>query len=103
MSDEQEKPAEIPQLSGAEKSELRSLLQTLDPVIIIGKHGITQSVVKEIEAAFKSEDLIKLKFSGDRKEIAEQIITVSEATRSAVVGSVGKTAGFYRPAKTVEE
>lgn len=102
MPDEQEKLPEIPQLSGAEKSELRGLLQTLDPVIIIGKHGVTQSVVKEIEAAFKTEDLIKLKFSGDRKEIAGQIITVSEATRSAVVGSVGKTAGFYRPAKTEE-
>lgn len=102
MSENADNLPEIPQLTGAEKSEMRGLLQTLNPVIIIGKHGVTQSVMKEIEAAFKAEDLIKIKFTGDRKEVAAQIETVSLAARAAIVGSVGKTAGFYRPGKRDE-
>lgn len=76
---------------------MRSLLQTIEPKIHVGKNGLTPAVLKEIETAFKSEDLIKVKFSGDRKEVAAQIETISETARAAVVGTVGKTAGFYRP------
>ena len=98
MSEENDSHPEIPQLSGAEKSGMRSLLQTLAAKVFVGKNGLTVSVLKEIEAAFKHEDLIKVKFSGDRKEIAAQVETISQTARAAVVGAVGKTAGFYRPA-----
>ena len=97
MPDDQESLPEIPQLSGAEKSGMRSLLQNLEPKVFVGKNGLTVAVLKEIEAAFKHEDLIKVKFSGDRKEIAAQIDTIAQTSRAALVGSVGKTAGFYRP------
>ena len=103
MSDEAEDLPEIPQLTGAQKSEMRGLLQTLPAKVFVGKNGVTPTLLKEIEAAFKHEDLIKVKFSADRVEIARQIEFISLTARAAIVGSVGKTAGFYRPAPQGEE
>ena len=107
MSENAENLPEIPQLTSAEKSEMRGLLQTLEPKVHVGKHGVTPTVLKEVEAAFKHEDLIKIKFTGDRKTVAVEIEAISQAARAVVVGSVGKVAGFYRPgaepAEVVEE
>ncbi len=98
---------EIPVLTSAEKSEMRGLLQTLEPKVHVGKNGVTPTVLKEVEAAFKHEDLIKIKFTGDRKTVSGEIEAISTAARATVVGSVGKVAGFYRPgaepADVVEE
>jgi RNA-binding protein len=102
MSENAENLPEIPQLTSAEKSEMRGLLQTLEPKVHVGKHGVTPTVLKEIEAAFKHEDLIKIKFTGDRKTVAVEIEAISQAARAVVVGSVGKVAGFYRPGAEVE-
>lgn len=103
MSETAENLPPIPVLSGAEKSEMRGLLQTLEAKIHVGKNGITPTLLKEIEAAFKQEDLLKIKFTADRKTIAAQIETIAEASRAALVGSVGKVAGFYRPGAEPEE
>ena len=103
MSDDAQDLPEIPHLTGAEKSKMRSLLQTLPPKVFVGKNGVTPTVLKEVEAAFKHEDLIKVKFSGDRVTVAAQIEAISQAARATIVGSVGKTACFYRPAPAAAE
>lgn len=103
MSDEAQDLPEIPHLTGAEKSRMRSLLQTLPPKVFVGKNGVTPTVLKEIEAAFKHEDLIKVKFAGDRVTVAAEIEAISQAARATIVGSVGKTAGFYRPGPSSEQ
>lgn len=102
MSETAENLPPIPELSGAEKSEMRGLLQTLEAKIHVGKNGVTPTLLNEIEAAFKQEDLLKIKFTADRKTIATQIESIVESTRAALVGTVGKVAGFYRPGAEVE-
>ena len=97
MPEKTENLPEIPHLTSAEKSEMRGLLQTLEPKVHVGKNGVTPTLLKEIEAAFRHEDLIKIKFTGDRKTVAAEIEAISQAARATVVGSVGKVAGFYRP------
>lgn len=88
--------SESPRLSGAEKSAMRSLLQTMPPKVFVGKNGVTAEVLKSVELAFKHEDLIKVKFSGDRKTIAAEIAQIEAGALTLCVGSVGKTAGFFR-------
>lgn len=85
-----------PELTGAQKSHLRGLAQTLEPKVFVGKEGVTPSIARLLEEAFRRADLVKVRFTGDREAIAAQAADLAARTSSALVGSVGKTAAFYR-------
>lgn len=84
-------------LTGAQKSHLRSLGQTMDCQLVIGREGITAPVVAELEKLFSRHELIKVKLLAERDERPALCTAIEEKTRSAAAGAVGKTALFYRP------
>jgi RNA-binding protein len=83
-------------LSGAEKKKLRGIAQLLQPRLHVGKQGVTSETLKELEIAFKKEDLIKVRFSADRGAILRLIEEIVKGTESFCVCNVGKTATFFR-------
>lgn len=85
-----------PELTGAQKSHLRGLAQTLEPKVFVGKEGVTPAILKLLEDAFRRADLVKVRFTGDRATIAAQAADLAARSSSALVGSVGKTAALYR-------
>ena len=85
-------------LTGAQKSFLRSLGQTMDCQLTIGREGITAPVVVELEKLFTRHELIKVKLLAERDERPALCATIEEKTGAAEAGSVGKTALFYRQA-----
>lgn len=85
-----------PVLTGAQKSHLRSLGQTMDCQLIIGREGITAPVVVELEKLFARHELIKVKLLAERDERPALCAAIEEKTEAAEAGSVGKTALFYR-------
>lgn len=92
---------ETPTLTSAEKSAMRGMLQTMPAKVLVGKNGVTAEVLKAVELAFKHEDLIKIKFSGDRKTVKAEIEQIVSGTGAICVGGVGKVAGFYRKGEGV--
>lgn len=85
-----------PALTGAQKSHLRSLGQTMDCQIVIGREGITAPVVAELEKLFSRHELIKVKLLAERDERPALCAAIEEKTGAAEAGAVGKTAIFYR-------
>ncbi len=85
-----------PALTGAQKSHLRSLGQTMDCQLIIGREGITASVVTELEKLFARHELVKVKLLAERDERPALCAAIEAKTRAAEAGAVGKTALFYR-------
>lgn len=85
-----------PALTGAQKSHLRSLGQTLDCRLTIGREGITAAVVVELEKLFTRHELIKVKLLAERDERPVLCAAIEEKTGAAEAGAVGKTALFYR-------
>ena len=83
-------------LTGAQKSYLRSLGQTMDCQLTIGREGITTAVVAELEKLFARHELIKVKLLAERDERDALCSAIAEKTGAAEAGSVGKTAIFYR-------
>ena len=79
--------------------KLRDTARKLEPVIWIGKNGITPSVVEETRKQLKKKGLIKVKFlksaieNRDRKELAKEI---AEKTNSMLIDKVGFVAVLYR-------
>ena len=79
-----------------EIKQLRAKAHGLEPVLQIGKGGITDSVVKEILLQLKKKKLIKIKLlqsAGDRKKLVEEIIS---KTKAVLVRSVGRVVVLYK-------
>ncbi len=85
------------ELTSKEKAELRNVAQRLKPAIHVGKAGVTEGVLRELNLAFKENELIKVAFNADRHTLVGLAESVAEGTRSVCVGGVGKRRSFYRP------
>jgi RNA-binding protein len=76
---------------------LRGLAHHLDPVIMIGQHGLTDNVIKELNNALNHHELVKIKISvGEREDRAEIIVQLCEQTTAEKVQSIGKTVTLFR-------
>jgi RNA-binding protein len=85
-------------LTNNQKKYLRSLAHDLKPFVMIGQHGLSESVIAEIESTMLKHELIKIKLRvSDRDEkqgIINKIIKFSEAELVKVIGGV---IVIYRP------
>ena len=85
-----------PRLTGAERGKLRSLAQTLDPKVFVGKAGVNAGIANLLEEAFRNADLVKVRFTAEREEMDKQAQELAKLTESEVIGSVGRTATFFK-------
>ena len=78
-------------------SYLRGLGHHLSPVAMIGREGITDSVINSVEQVIIAHELIKVKIQNncplDKKEAATEL---SRRTRSTVIQIIGKIILLYR-------
>ena len=81
--------------------ELKEKSKFLEPVIRIGKNGLTENVVLEIKKHLKKHKLIKVKMlkpfleSKDKKEAAEEI---AQKTDSMLIDKVGFVVVLFKKA-----
>ena len=85
-------------LTPTERRGLRAQAHHLNPVIMIGEAGLTPPVLKEIDLALKSHELIKIRVLGDdrarRGEISGEICAALDASP---VQQIGKMLVIFRP------
>jgi RNA-binding protein len=89
----------LPSLTGAEKTRLRGLGQTMADGAWLGKDGVSPAFLAELNRQFATHELVKLRFTGgqDRHERAALTATVEQAAPCLCVGAVGHTALLWRP------
>ena len=87
-------------LNSKQRSFLISLSNPLDPVVQIGKNGVSPETVVSTEEAFNTRELLKgavMKMAPvDPREAAE---TLAGRTRSQVVMVIGRKFVLYKPFK----
>ena len=84
-------------LSNPQKRHLRSLAHHLKPVVMIGQHGMKDSILEELEIALDSHELIKVRVSAeDREDRTEMINTMLEASGAELVQTIGHIAVLFR-------
>ncbi|HBF51658.1 MAG TPA: ribosome assembly RNA-binding protein YhbY [Massilia sp.] len=87
-------------LTPAERSALRAEAHGLNPVVMIGEAGLTESVMKEIAASLDAHGLIKVRVFGDDREARVAMYEqISEELDAAQVQHIGKLLVLYRPKK----
>ncbi len=78
-------------------SYLRGLAHNLNPVVMIGNNGLSESVLKEIEVNLNAHELIKIKVMGDDRALRAQMLTdICEQTNAIAVHHIGKQLVVYR-------
>jgi RNA-binding protein len=85
-----------PKLPNSTVSKLKGLAQRLDPVLSLGKAGVTEAFVKSLDEVLGQHELVKIKFAAfkdERKTIAPQL---AEKTASQLIWIVGHVAVYYR-------
>ena len=83
-------------LSSSQRSYLRSQAHHLEPVVLIGKHGITDGTIRSIDRVLETRELIKIKFREFKDEKSSLSEKITELTNSQVVGIIGHTAIIFR-------
>ena len=87
-------------LTPAERSALRAEAHGLNPVVMVGEAGLTESVMKEIAASLDAHGLIKVRVFGDDREARVAMYEqISAELDAAPVQHIGKLLVLYRPKK----
>jgi len=84
-------------LSERQRKYLRGLGHVLDPVLLIGQHGVTAGVIAEAQRALHDHELIKVKFRGADREVRDAgLAELATATESILLQRIGHTALYYK-------
>ena len=85
-------------LTPTERRALRARAHHLHPVIMIGAGGLTPAVLREIDIALKSHELIKIRVPGKDRSAREALINATCAALDASpVQHIGKILVIFRP------
>lgn len=87
-------------LTGKQKRFLRSEAHHLSSLFQVGKGGVNEHLIKHIEEAIETRELIKISIlqncEDDKQEVAEQL---AKDTKSELVQLIGLTIVLYKPSK----
>jgi RNA-binding protein len=84
-------------LTSQERKALKAKAHSLEPVVTIGGKGLTEAVVREIDFALKSHELLKVRAGAmDRHERAAAFDEICVRTGAEAVQHVGKVFVIYR-------
>lgn len=87
-------------LKGKQRSYLKSLAHNIDPLFQIGKYGVTENFLNQVDEALEARELIKIKILNnsalEAKEVSQEIC---ESLRAEFVQSIGNRFVIYRESK----
>ena len=83
-------------LSNPQIRQLKALAQRLEPVVHVGKAGVTDELVASVEQALNDHELIKIKFTAFKTEKESLAAEIAARTQSELVWIVGHVAVLYR-------
>lgn len=83
-------------LTGKQRRALRALAHSLEPVVHVGRAGITDAVLSAVSGALLAHELIKVRLQEpeDKRALAAML---AQGTGAALRGLVGHTVILYRP------
>lgn len=85
-------------ITSKHRRELKALAHNINPVVIIGKIGLSASIIAELENGLSHHELIKVKVQIDDREARKEILEeICQQLNAAPVQQIGKILVIYRP------
>jgi RNA-binding protein len=83
-------------LTGEQRRKLKSMAHNLNPMVQIGKKGLTEDQIETISKALFDHELIKVKFN-DFKSVKDELSQrIADLTGSDIVDVIGNTLILYK-------
>ena len=84
-------------LNSKQRAKLRSLASTFDPMIIIGKDGLTDNILEQIDKQLFAHEMVKISvLDGADKSAKEYLHEVANALNAEEVCSIGRKFVVYK-------
>ncbi|HVR99877.1 MAG TPA: ribosome assembly RNA-binding protein YhbY [Thermoanaerobaculia bacterium] len=83
-------------LTGAQRKWLRGQAHSLKPVVQLGKQGLSEAVIQQVDAALDDHELIKVQAVGDKEEKQEIGARLAAELGAEAVGLIGHILILYR-------
>jgi RNA-binding protein len=84
-------------LTGKQRRFLRAEAHSLDPVVMVGKEGLSETVVQAVREALLAHELIKVRVLEtspvERQDVAEQLPAL---VKGELAGSIGRILVLYK-------
>lgn len=88
------------ELTTKQRQYLKVKAAELKPVVMIGKNGITESVIEEIKSSIEHHELIKVKAKAEDREQRDELAQyLAEQSESTVVQFLGNNLTLFKQAK----
>ena len=84
-------------LNNSQLRKFKATAQSLEPILKIGKAGLSEGFIRSVDVALAQHELVKIKFvefKEQKKELAPQL---AEKTGSHLVMRVGNVMVLHRP------
>ncbi len=82
-------------LSSTQRKYLRRLAHHLEPLVLVGKQGVTDDLVRAAMQALDAHELIKVRFNDFKDQKKELAGKIAFRTGSEIVGMIGHVAILF--------
>lgn len=87
-------------ITSKQRAYLKGLAMTMDPILQLGKGGLTPENTASVDEALAARELIKINVLQNCLEDSRQMAeTLAERTRSQVIQVIGRKIVLYREGK----
>ena len=84
-------------MTSKDRAYLRSLATNIEPIFQIGKAGLSNNLIKQVDDALEARELIKITVLETANESAKALsVTLADSTNSIVVQVMGRKITLYR-------
>jgi len=87
-------------LTGKQRSYLKSVAHNLDPIFQLGKNGLTENFVKQVDDALNAREIVKISVLKnsvlDSTDVAVELV---QRLNAEFVQSIGRRFVIYRESK----
>lgn len=91
-------------LTGKQRSYLKSIANNLEPLFQVGKNGLSENFIKQVDEALELRELVKINVlkncDEDPKDIANELV---EELKAEFVQSIGRKIVIYRESEENKE
>ncbi|MDD5140816.1 MAG: YhbY family RNA-binding protein [Verrucomicrobiales bacterium] len=84
-------------LTNSQIRKFKAAAQQLEPMLKVGKAGLSEGFIRSVDAALAQHELVKIKFSEFKEQKKELAPQLAEKTASHLVIRVGNVMVLHRP------
>ncbi len=89
-------------LNNSQLRKFKAAAQHLEPMLKVGKAGLSDGFVRSVDAALAQHELVKVKFVEFKEQKKELVPQLAEKTASHVIMRVGNVVVLHRPRPVAE-